>query len=173
MVNFKDLKAPTERIVREVVKAPFGDVLVFEPRIDEFDTILEIQREDGVRNGQVVNFDGNTVIRKLFPLLTDLDMSDLTDEDIEEVVNNPSIYLLTIQNIISQIVAEVNSMFMQRIKAEITQASTLVDQATIIKQIPNIIGKEAKRVGDEETAKNVEKIISFEDKVKESEEAKG
>lgn len=164
MVKFKDLKAPTERIVREVVKAPYGEVRVFEPNIEEFNDILDIQREDGVRNGQVVDFDGETVIRKLFPLLTDLEMGEITDEEINDIIENPSIHFLTIQNIISQIVAEVNSMFMQRIKAELLQASTLVDQASIMSSIPTIMGKEALRTGDEKTAKNVEKIVAFEPK---------
>lgn len=158
MVKLKDLQASKERVVREIVQTPTGTINIFEPNVEDFDKILTVQREKGVKDGDTVDFDGAVVIREIFPILTDLELGELTDEEIEEILAEPSIYLLATQNYVSQIITEINSLFMQRIKTELMQASAIVDQAKIVSSIPKIIAKEAERQGNDEILEKMEAI---------------
>lgn len=158
MVKLKDLKAPKERYIREVITTPNGAIRVFEPHLDDIETVLNIQNEDGEKGKDFVEFPDDVVIRQLFPLLTDLDMSDISDEELRDIVENPSIYLLQVQNIVSQIVTEINSMFMQRLKSELLQANAIVDQASLVQAIPQIVSKEARRLGNDKEADKFSKL---------------
>ena len=178
MVKFSDLKAPRERLVRNIVQTPTGTIRVFEPSIEDFDNILEIQREKGIREGDTVNFDGVVVIREIFPVLTDLEFADITDEEVEAILEEPSIHLLAVQNYVSQIVTEINTLFMQRVRTELMQANAVVDQAQIVSSIPEIMSKEALRTGDGDMARKLQVIAGVlpkeeEEESEEQEEPKG
>lgn len=170
MVKLKDLKAPKERYIREVITTPNGAIRVFEPHLDDIEAVLDIQNTDGDKGKDFVEFPDEVVIRKLFPLLTDLDMSDISDEELKDILENPSIYLLQVQNIVSQIVTEINSMFMQRLKSELLQANAIVDQASLVQSIPQIVSKEARRLGKDKEAEKFSKISSKVNNIEEQED---
>lgn len=158
MVKLTDLKETAERKIRESIKTPTGTINIYEPSVDDFNNILDIQKAEGKREGDIIAFDEATVIRKLFPILTDLDLANITDEELEAIVQKPSVHLLVVQNIVSQIVAEVNTMFLQRIKTELLQTGALVEQAKITSLIPSIMKGEAERTGNERTKEALAKI---------------
>lgn len=160
VIKFTDLKAPKERYVREMVSSPKGNIRIYEPALADIETIIEIQNNKGQFDEAtgMMAFDENVVIREIFPVLTDLDMSDISDEEMQDVIDNPSIYLLAIQNIVSQIVTEINNMVLQRIKSELIQAMGVADQALVVANIPNMMSREAKAKGDDATAEKFAKI---------------
>lgn len=158
MVKLLDLQESVERKVRTVIKSPTGNITVFEPNVDDFNKVLEVQREKGTTRSDSVEFEDVVVIRELFPILTDLDMSGATDEDIQKIINKPSVQLLTVQNVVSQIVAEINVVFIERMKTEIIQANSAVAQISLLNMIPQVMKEEAKRKGDDKSLKNLESI---------------
>lgn len=157
-INFKELTTAQEgRQIREIISTPQGAIEVYEPTLDNISDIIDLQRsQDFGANGGVVSFDGITVVRTLFPLLTNIDMGDLTDEELEIVIDNPSIHLLIAQQIVAQIVAESNKLYAERVKTELMNTESTLAQVELMNTIPQMIVETAKRDG--KVSELVEKV---------------
>jgi uncharacterized radical SAM superfamily Fe-S cluster-containing enzyme len=146
-VKISDLKvSQSERQVREYLNTPQGAIEVYEPTLEDIQKIIDMQKAEDMENG-VVLFDGVQVIRELFPMLTNIDLGDLTDEQLEEVIENPSIHLLTAQQFVAQIVAEANKLYAERVKTELMNAESTMAQMELISTIPTTIIENAKKEG--------------------------
>lgn len=131
MVYFKDLaNKKGEREIRELVFAKGETIKVFEPDMDDIEKILEIQeRFIDSENPENINLDGEEVI-ELFKILTDIKgLDDLTEEEIEEVIDNPSIALLNTQNVVEGIVTEIYKMVILSIKNRILETDLNIQSA--------------------------------------------
>jgi hypothetical protein len=168
-INLSSLKVPQsgERKVRDFINTPQGQIEIYEPTISDADAILELQREEGFDfNQEQFRFDATLVLKKLFPLLTNIETAELSDEEIQNIAENPSVHLLIAQNYVAQIISEVNKLYAERIKAEIASADSMMAQAELISSIPSMILEQAKT--NPEVAEMVQKV---EEKTKELEES--
>lgn len=145
MVKLSGLKI-SEKSVREVVNSPQGLIEVYEPTTDIVGEIIEIQK--GTGEDGTVTIDGFTVIKELFPLLTNLEMDDLTDEEIMEVVENPSIHFLMVQQAVAQIISEANKLYTERLKSELLNADSNMAVVELMNTLPSVIVKQAKENGE-------------------------
>lgn len=165
MVNISQLGLPQEtRKIREIINTPHGQIEIYEPTVEEADAIIELERQEGIDFGEDrIQFDGLTVLKGLFPILTNINMKDLSDEELTEIIENPSIHLLIAQNIVAQIVSDVNKLYSERIKAEIKSAESVLSQAELIASIPSVIREQAKN--NEELSELVNKVDKISDKI--------
>ncbi|WP_324655226.1 hypothetical protein [Bacillus paranthracis] len=148
-INISSLGLPQageERKTRERINTPNGTIEVYEPSLADANEILNIQRENGFDfNSDIVEFDEVMMVTKIFPLLTNIELEDLPKEELQKIVENPTVHLLIAQNVIAQIISEVNKLFAERLKAELASADSLMAQSELINSIPNLVEETAKR----------------------------
>lgn len=134
MVKFANLVNKKEaRKIRDVVLAGNDKIVVYEPTIDEVDKIINGQEDfiKGVRTG-VISFDGVYVVKELFPLLTDIEgIGDLTDKEIEDVVENPSLAYLQVEQSIKGIIVEIFRSLVIASKTELLEADLIRENENI------------------------------------------
>ena len=131
MVQFKDLiNKQNDRDVREVVFAKGETIKVFEPAKDDIEKIYSLQESFiDENNPQRLVLTGKDVIG-LFEMLTDIQgLEDLTEEEINEVIENPSMALIQTQHIIEGIVTEVYKMVILSIKNRILETDLNLETA--------------------------------------------
>lgn len=109
-VSIKQLKHDTGR-VREVITYQ-GDVInVYEPNLEATEKIIRMQ-ERFMDTEDITQLDvsGEDMIY-LFKLLTDIDgLDDITGEDLQDIIENPSIPFLMTQHAIEGIITEIYKM---------------------------------------------------------------
>lgn len=150
--------------VREYISTPQGSIEVYEPTLEMVNEILGIQQENGFDfASDVVSFNEHVLLTQIFPLLTNIETGDLSPEEIQKIIDNPSIHLLIAQNIVAQIISEANKLYAERLKAELASAETVLAQSDLLSNIPNIINEHAKR--NPEVADNLKKIEEAQAKV--------
>lgn len=165
-VNITGLKVQQDtKTIREIINSPQGQIEVYEPTMEDMQNIVDLQRGEGYVTG-TVSFDGRDVIRQLFPMLTNIDLGDLSDEELEDIIHNPSIHLLMTQQVVAQIVFESNKLYAERIKTELMNSESTMSQVELMNSIPALIMEQAK--GDGKVADLVNKV---EEAGKELEEA--
>lgn len=195
MVKISDLTVPQDsekQKVNMIIPTPNGDIVVYEPTIEQADKILDLVQNDSDEVYQGLStFSGVQVLKVLFPMLTNIDFEDKEDEELAEIIENPSIYLLQAQDAVRQIISSINVSYALRVKAEYSEAESTIRQAELLGMVPEMIEKIAKDnpevskmfdkvkeasndlVSQEEVedAENVEKTtIQILDKVAENEE---
>jgi hypothetical protein len=134
MVNFANLVNKKEaRKIRDVVLAGNDKIVVYEPTIDEVDKIINGQEDfiKGVRTGEI-SLDGVYVVKELFPLLTDIEgIGDLTDKEIKDVVENPSLAYLQVEQSIKGIIVEIFRSLVIASKTELLEADLIRENENI------------------------------------------
>lgn len=187
-MKLENLKNTAEdRKIRDVVMSAGTSINVYEPTIEDIDTIIDLQQK-WVENDDM-QIAGIEVIKVLFPMLTDMEgIDDMTDEEISDVVNNPTNALLQIQYHIETIITEVYKTALLKTRKEILDAdlsveSYKVSEETIGRTIAlsaknnnttekEIIKKIEKANEEYETAVEEEKVIKLNNLVKEEAETK-
>ncbi|MGP0689826.1 hypothetical protein ACW5UC_25090 [Priestia aryabhattai] len=158
-IHISNLTVPQEeKKVRDYINTPTGKIEIYEPTIEVADALIDIQRQEGVDFGEdaTVVFDAVTVVKHFFPLLTNIDFSDVSDEELSKIIDNPSVHLLIAQNLIAQIISDVNKLYAEKIKTEIASAESVLSQAELISQIPTLMVEQAMRNGDHEFVRKVD-----------------
>ena len=127
MVQFKTLRngEGEERRVREVCSSGNMSVIVYEPSKEDVNTLLRMQ-EDMIEtdsSGEVkLKVGESQMIREIYPMLTDLEgFEDLTDEDIEDITDNPSIALIQATSVITQIILEVYKITILSVRQQMVE----------------------------------------------------
>lgn len=107
MANLLKLKNdPENRNIRDVVMSGGETIRVFEPSADDVAKIIEMQEKWMEGDELVIN--GSDIVRVLFKLLTDIEgLDELTDEEIQDVAENPSLAFIQVQDHVETIVSEV------------------------------------------------------------------
>lgn len=161
-----------ERQLRGLLNTPQGAIEVYEPTVDDISKIIDLQSGKGMDgNTEVVSFDGVEVVRNLFPLLTNIDLGEVSDEKLAEIIENPNVHLLIAQQMVAQIVAEANKLYVEQIRTGIMNADSTAHQVQLMNEIPALIMEKAKgegRVGElvnkvEEVGKELEEAIAREE----------
>lgn len=97
---------PNNRNIRDVVMCSGETIKIFEPTAEQVEEIIDMQEE--WINGDDLEISGYDIFNKLFPMLTDIKgIEDMTNEEIDDVINNPSVALIQVQNHVETIVTEV------------------------------------------------------------------
>lgn len=159
------------RKVREYVNSPQGSIEVYEPTLVDANAIIDLQNAKGMNleNDKII-FDGMTMMKEVFPILTNIDVSGMSDEEINKTIDSPSIHLLIAQNIVAQIISEINKLYAENMKAEIISADSILAQSELINSIPSILLQHSNynpkvkenldKIG--ETAKDIENLAKTE-----------
>ena len=107
-VHFRKLKNDQEnRNIRAIVMNGSEHINVYEPSLEDIKTIMDAQ-EGWVSVEDGVHISDEDVLRKLIPMLTDIEgMEDMTDEEVMDVANNPSVAFLSVQSEIESIIIEI------------------------------------------------------------------
>lgn len=107
-VHFRKLKNDQEnRSIRAVIMNGSEHIKVYEPSLNDVKAIIDAQ-EGWVSVEEGVNISDEDVLRKLIPMLTDIEgMEEMSDEEILDVANNPSVSFLSIQSEIQAIIIEI------------------------------------------------------------------
>lgn len=159
-----------EKQVRKMISTPQGTIEIYEPTMATIDKVIDMQRDqDFGEDTGVISFEASVVIKVLFPLLTNIDMADLTDEEITEIAENPSIHLLMAQQEVSQIISEANTLYMQRVKTELLSVENTMASVELMDALPSIILQHAKEGG--RTHELMENVKTAQRQLEEAEEA--
>lgn len=123
MVKFKNLKNdPNNRTVRATVDSPYGQIKVFEPTTEDVEEIINLQdiisafnedsNEEEIREDleQVLDISAVTVVKDLFPRLTDIEVDYMSDEEVQDIISHPNLALTQVKLIISGIISDIYKM---------------------------------------------------------------
>lgn len=171
MVQFLDLMNKHEdRKVRDIVEYKGEFIRVFEPSKLDIDKIIDMQsdfvktyNDETDKEKKELDISGQQLVRDFFPMLTDIEgMEDLTDEELNEVVENPSVKLLMVSHIIEGIVTDVYKMTILSARNRILEADFKMEDARMASEML------AKIMGMAEQQPQQQKVIN---KVKNSQMA--
>lgn len=114
MVQFSELmNHKKNRQVREVVFVKGESIHIYEPSKEDVEVIVSLQEKFSKSEKDKTNIvvTGEDLVAILFPLLTNIEgMDKLTKEEINEIVDNPSLALTQASHVIEGIVTEVYKM---------------------------------------------------------------
>ena len=122
------------RKIRDVVMSSGSTVNIFEPTLEEIDEILKLQDEWVSDEG--MNISGADVVKVLFPMLTDLEgIDEMTESDIQEVIDNPSNAFIQIQYHIETIITEVYKTAILKARKEILEKDLEVENYKVSEEV--------------------------------------
>lgn len=112
MVKLSNLKNKQDnRQVRAVIESPTGSIVIYEPTKQDIADILDLQDMITAFNTELdsntLEVSGQTIMRELIPLLTDIEIGDMTDEEIQDTIDNPTLAMLQVTHILKGIVADI------------------------------------------------------------------
>ena len=122
------------RKIRDVVMSSGSTVNIFEPTLEEIDEILKLQDEWVSDEG--MNISGADVVKVLFPMLTDLEgIDEMTESDVQEVIDNPSNAFIQIQYHIETIITEVYKTAILKARKEILEKDLEVENYKVSEEV--------------------------------------
>lgn len=156
------------RKIRDVVMSSGSTVNIFEPTLEEIDEILKLQDEWVSDEG--MNISGADVVKVLFPMLTDLEgIDEMTESDIQEVIDNPSNAFIQIQYHIETIITEVYKTAILKARKEILEKDLEVENYKVSEEVfDRTLSLAAKNNGTKEV---FDKLQEAEEEFKQAEEA--
>ena len=155
------------RKIRDVVMSSGSTVNIFEPTLEEIDEILILQDEWVSDEG--MNISGADVVKVLFPMLTDLEgIDEMTESDVQEVIDNPSNAFIQIQYHIETIITEVYKTAILKARKEILEKDLEVESYKVSEEVfDRTLSLAAKNNGTKEV---FDKLQEAEEEFKQAEE---
>ena len=155
------------RKIRDVVMSSGSTVNIFEPTLEEIDEILNLQDEWVSDEG--MNISGADVVKVLFPMLTDLEgIDEMTESDVQEVIDNPSNAFIQIQYHIETIITEVYKTAILKARKEILEKDLEVENYKVSEEVfDRTLSLAAKNNGTKEV---FDKLQEAEEEFKQAEE---
>ena len=155
------------RKIRDVVMSSGSTVNIFEPTLEEIDEILILQDEWVSDEG--MNISGADVVKVLFPMLTDLEgIDEMTESDVQEVIDNPSNAFIQIQYHIETIITEVYKTAILKARKEILEKDLEVENYKVSEEVfDRTLSLAAKNNGTKEV---FDKLQEAEEEFKQAEE---
>lgn len=156
------------RKIRDVVMSSGSTVNIFEPTLEEIDEILKLQDEWVSDEG--MNISGADVVKVLFPMLTDLEgIDEMTESDVQEVIDNPSNAFIQIQYHIETIITEVYKTAILKARKEILEKDLEVENYKVSEEVfDRTLSLAAKNNGTKEV---FDKLQNAEEQFNQAEEA--
>ena len=155
------------RKIRDVVMSSGSTVNIFEPTLEEIDEILNLQDEWVSDEGMSIS--GADVVKVLFPMLTDLEgIDEMTESDVQEVIDNPSNAFIQIQYHIETIITEVYKTAILKARKEILEKDLEVENYKVSEEVfDRTLSLAAKNNGTKEV---FDKLQEAEEEFKQAEE---
>ena len=155
------------RKIRDVVMSSGSTVNIFEPTLEEIDEILKLQDEWVSDEG--MNISGADVVKVLFPMLTDLEgIDEMTESDVQEVIDNPSNAFIQIQYHIETIITEVYKTAILKARKEILEKDLEVESYKVSEEVfDRTLSLASKNNGTKEV---FDKLQNAEEEFKQAEE---
>ena len=182
MVQFNSFyNDPNNRQILEVINTPTGAVTIFEPSKDDVDKIMQLKEMVDAFNQEnadenLLDINGTTILKELIPLLTDLEIDpDMTDEEMAQIIENPTVELSLITSVLSSVVTNIYTLMIMNFKNNL-ELRNMVDQTEEISDsaLAMFISKQSKtdegRKQIEEINKQSDKIVKMETAIKQAEE---
>lgn len=182
MVQFNSFyNDPNNRQILEVINTPTGAVTIFEPSKDDVNKIMQLKEMVDAFNQEnadenLLDINGTTILKELIPLLTDLEIDpDMTDEEMAQIIENPTVELSLITSVLSSVVTNIYTLMIMNFKNNL-ELRNMVDQTEEISDsaLAMFISKQSKtdegRKQIEEINKQSEKIVKMETAIKQAEE---
>ena len=182
MVQFNSFyNDPNNRQILEVINTPTGAVTIFEPSKDDVNKIMQLKEMVDAFNQEnadenLLDINGTTILKELIPLLTDLEIDpDMTDEEMAQIIENPTVELSLITSVLSSVVTNIYTLMIMNFKNNL-ELRNMVDQTEEISDsaLAMFISKQSKtdegRKQIEEINKQSEKIGKMETAIKQAEE---
>ena len=124
----------------------------------------------------LLDINGTTILKELIPLLTDLEIDpDMTDEEMAQIIENPTVELSLITSVLSSVVTNIYTLMIMNFKNNL-ELRNMVDQTEEISDsaLAMFISKQSKtdegRKQIEEINKQSDKIVKMETAIKQAEE---
>ena len=155
------------RKIRDVVMSSGSTVNIFEPTLEEIDEILNLQDEWVSDEGMSIS--GADVVKVLFPMLTDLEgIDEMTESEIQEVIDNPSNAFIQIQYHIETIITEVYKTAILKARKAILEKDLEVENYKVSEEVfDRTLSLAAKNNGTKEV---FDKLQEAEEEFKQAEE---
>lgn len=182
MVQFNSFyNDPNNRQILEVINTPTGAVTIFEPSKDDVNKIMQLKEMVDAFNQEnadenLLDINGTTILKELIPLLTDLEIDpEMTDEEMAQIVENPTVELSLITSVLSSVVTNIYTLMIMNFKNNL-ELRNMVDQTEEISDsaLAMFISKQSKtdegRKQIEEINKQSDKIVKMETAIKQAEE---
>ena len=172
---------PNNRQILEVINTPTGAVTIFEPSKDDVNKIMQLKEMVDAFNQEnvdenLLDINGTTILKELIPLLTDLEIDpDMTDEEMAQIIENPTVELSLITSVLSSVVTNIYTLMIMNFKNNL-ELRNMVDQTEEISDsaLAMFISKQSKtdegRKQIEEINKQSDKIVKMEKAIKQAEE---
>ena len=172
---------PNNRQILEVINTPTGAVTIFEPSKDDVNKIMQLKEMVDAFNQEnadenLLDINGATILKELIPLLTDLEIDpDMTDEEMAQIIENPTVELSLITSVLSSVVTNIYTLMIMNFKNNL-ELRNMVDQTEEISDsaLAMFISKQSKtdegRKQIEEINKQSDKIVKMETAIKQAEE---
>lgn len=168
-VNFSNLYNPKDRdssgldnrSIREVIMVGSDVITVYEPTINDISKMADIQeqklREAG--NAGDVEITGAEMVRIFFPMLTDIEgIEELSDEEIDLVVNNPKTAYMQVEQVIKAIVTEVYKVMILSARTQVLETDFMAESSRAERQILDAsFERAAKEFGAEDLLNKVKR----------------
>lgn len=142
------------RAIRKSVFTSNGDsIIIYEPTREDIAKIMEMQErwvQNQTADGLEFEPDQYQVIRELFPLLTDIEgLEELTDEEIQELDENPNVLFMQAAQVVQQIIAEVFSLIVLNYDKSIAESEAIIaTNNSVLNTIQNTVIQASIEAGD-------------------------
>jgi hypothetical protein len=125
LVQLKALKNnPKDRKIREVIRTGADVIRVYEPAADDIDKLIEIAGllSENTRKTGMIQLSDTTMLREVIPMLTDITgLEEMTDDEIHDVIENPSVELMQVSKLIESILVGVYKTVILSYKVKLEQ----------------------------------------------------
>lgn len=159
-INFKKLKSSIEnRRIREVISTGGDVITVYEPTVDDVQFVVEYQTEKASEmTDSTIFIDGVEIVKLFFPRFTDISgIEDLSNDELEAVIDEPSIAYLQVEQVIKGIIAEIFKMIVLSAKTQVAEFDMEVESERSQQAIFDLAFKDAsKNMGLEELMQKID-----------------
>ncbi|HFI0463203.1 TPA: hypothetical protein ACGO1T_000547 [Streptococcus suis] len=104
----KLINKPENRQIRKIINVAGESIKVFNPTREDVERIVDVQERWINSDNSEVTISGEDMVRILFPMLTDIEgFENLSDSEVAEISNNPSMLYMQLQFEIEGIILDV------------------------------------------------------------------
>lgn len=150
-----------DRIVRKTINLVDKEIIIYEPVETEYNEIIEYVK---INKLQVIT--GSETIKYLLPLLTNLDLKDVSEDKLNEILNKKPLWLqLTIAELQS-IVNQICSLELLDTINKIQDAENLLATYEIIQKAPLNKLERILNLKEDNITSKLDRIVDLENKGK-------
>ncbi|MFT9003211.1 MAG: hypothetical protein ABF991_00720 [Liquorilactobacillus hordei] len=116
MVELKNLRTdPIKREINTVIKSKYGDITIYEPRKSDVEVIMGLHefiislnvKDEKEKNKSTLKISDATILKDVIPLLTDINVGDMTEEEIQNVLDNPSTAMMEVNQVLVHMITSI------------------------------------------------------------------